>query len=64
MYQTNQPTAKVVQTYKVYVKESEIKDKVQKTFNGPFQILEIHDNSAILLNLRTNQRTKVNFDSM
>lgn len=49
---------------KVYIKESQIKDKLQNKFNGPFQIVEIHNNSATLLNLKTNQRTKANFDRM
>lgn len=45
---------------KVYVKESQIQNK----FNGPFEILEIHTNSATLLNSKTKQKTKVNFDRM
>ena len=49
---------------KVYVKESQIKNKLQNKFNGPFQIIEIFQNSATLLNLETNQKTKVNFDRM
>lgn len=49
---------------KVYIKESQIKDKLQNKFNGPFEILELHKNSATLINSKTNQKTKVNFDRM
>lgn len=47
---------------KVYVKESQIKNKLQNRFDGPFEIIELFQNSAILKNLETNQKTKVNFD--
>lgn len=49
---------------KVYVKESQIKDKLQNKFNGPFEIKEILRNSAILFNPQTKQSTKINFDRM
>lgn len=49
---------------KVLIKESQIKDKLQDKFIGPFEISEIHNNSAILINLKTKQTTKVNFDRM
>lgn len=50
MYRTNQQIIN-----KVYDKESQIRDKLQNMFNGPFQILEIHNISAILLDLKTNE---------
>lgn len=49
---------------KVMVKESQIKNKLENKFNGPFKILEIINNSAILLNLETNQTSKINFDRL
>lgn len=49
---------------KVYIKESQIKDKLQNKFNGPFEIKQIFQNSAIVLNPETNQKSKVNFDRM
>jgi RNase H-like domain found in reverse transcriptase/Reverse transcriptase (RNA-dependent DNA polymerase)/Integrase zinc binding domain/Integrase core domain len=49
---------------KVYVKESQISNKLQDKFHGPFEILEIFQNSAILVNWKTRQKTKVNFDRL
>lgn len=49
---------------KVYIKESQIKNKLQNKFNGLFQIAEIHNNSTSLINLKTNQEAKANFDRM
>lgn len=49
---------------KVYVRESQIKDKLQNKFNGPFEILEVYNNSAMLVNWKTRQKTKVNFDRL
>lgn len=49
---------------KVYVKESQIGNKLQNKFNGPYEILEIFQNSANLLNLQTGFQTKINFDRM
>uniref|UniRef100_V5GGL8 RNA-directed DNA polymerase n=1 Tax=Anoplophora glabripennis TaxID=217634 RepID=V5GGL8_ANOGL len=49
---------------KVYLKESQITNKLHNKFNGPFEILELHKNSATLLNPKTKQRTKVNFDRL
>ena len=49
---------------KVYVKESQIKTKAENLFNGPFEILEIYQNSAKLLNPKTNQHSKINFDRL
>lgn len=46
------------------MKESQIKDKQHDKFNGPFQIIEIHNKSVTLLNLNTNQQIKVNFDRL
>lgn len=39
------------------IKESQIKDKLHDKFIGPFQILQIHNNSVIYQDLKTNQRT-------
>ena len=47
---------------KVYVKESQITDKLCNKFNGSFEIL--YKNSATLLNENTNQNTKANFDRL
>lgn len=49
---------------KVYVKESQIKDKSQNLFNGPFEIIEVHGTSAKLKNLKTNQLSTFNFDRL
>lgn len=49
---------------KVYLKESQIADKLCNKFNGPFEILELHKNSATLLNEKTKQKTKANFDRL
>ena len=48
----------------VWLKESQISGKLRNKFNGPFEILEIYDTSAKLLNTDTNQETKVNFDRL
>lgn len=49
---------------KVYVKESQIKSKSENKFNGPFDITEIHINSATVLNPLTKQSSKINFDRL
>lgn len=49
---------------KVYVKESQITSKNQNIFNGPFEIQEIFQNSAIVLNPETQQTSKINFDRL
>lgn len=49
---------------KVYIKESQIKDKAQNKFNGPFKIIEVFQNSATVENLQTKQKSKINFDRM
>lgn len=49
---------------KVYVKESQIKSKSENKFNGPFNITEIHVNSATVLNPLTKQSSKINFDRL
>lgn len=49
---------------KVYLKESQRKHKLENKFNGPFEILELNNNSATLLNLATKQKTKANFDRL
>ena len=49
---------------KVYVKESQIKNKAENLFNGPFEIIEILSNSAILRNPESNQTSKINFDRL
>lgn len=46
----NQPSQQIGD--KVFIKES----------IGSFQILEMYTNSVILINLKTNQRSKVNLD--
>lgn len=45
----------------LYVKESQIKDKLQNKSNGQFQIIGIHNNSATHLNSKTNQLKKTRF---
>ena len=45
---------------KVYVKESQIKDKAQNKFNGPFEVLEVFKTSATLLNPETKQKSIFN----
>lgn len=49
---------------KVYVKESQIKDKAQNKFNGPFEIKEVFKTSAIVLNPHTKRESKFNFDRL
>lgn len=49
---------------KVYVKDSQIKTKAENLFNGPFEIVDISQNSAKLLNPQTNQISKINFDRL
>jgi len=49
---------------KVYVKESQIKDKSHNKFNGPFEIIEVYETSAKVRNLDTNSLSKINFDRM
>lgn len=51
---TKKPFKPPNKTNKAYTKESQIKDKLQNKFNGRFQFLELHTNSAPLLNLRIN----------
>lgn len=52
-----------------YAKELQIKDKLQNRdklqnkFSGPFQILDIPNNSTLLIH-KINERTKVNIDCM
>lgn len=49
---------------KVYVKESQIKNKLANKFNGPFEISEIFRNSAAVYNPQTKQTSKINFDRL
>lgn len=49
---------------KVYIKESQISNKLHNKFNGPFEIIKVFENSCILLNPITKQTSKVNFDRM
>ena len=58
----NRPDYKVGD--KVYVKTSQIQNKLGNKFNGPYEIKEILRNSAILYNPETERTTKINFDKM
>lgn len=49
---------------KVYVRDTQIKDKAQNLFNGPFEITKILGTSALVKNLKTNQNSKINFDRL
>ncbi|CAH2011390.1 unnamed protein product [Acanthoscelides obtectus] len=49
---------------KVFVKQSQISNKLQNKFDGPFEITQVFENSALLKNPETNRISKVNFDRL
>ncbi|CAH2011407.1 unnamed protein product [Acanthoscelides obtectus] len=57
-----------LQTYKigdkVFVKQSQISNKLQNKFDGPYEVIQVFENSALLKNPETNRTAKVNFDRL
>ncbi|CAH1994272.1 unnamed protein product [Acanthoscelides obtectus] len=57
-----------LQSYKigdeVFVKQSQISNKLQNKFDGPFEITQVFENSALLKNPETKRISKVNFDRL
>ncbi|CAH2006037.1 unnamed protein product [Acanthoscelides obtectus] len=48
---------------KVFVKQSQISNKLQNKFDGPYEDIQVFENSALLKNPETNRTTKVSFET-